>query len=105
MRVLETEVVPTLKIKENYAEKENKYDRDWKDDYDEMSKAAKLAVSKLNELMNDDTPDIDQTQEIYEAKAETFEPLDTMHKQLIKLIWKKGWAMPESEDWGHEIGG
>ncbi len=105
MRVLETETNAKLNVKENdpTIKQEDKYDKWWYEEYKKIHGNVRKEMSAYNELTNDNVPDEMQGVEISEAKQKTFEPLDQMHKHLLRLVWKKGWAMPEAEEWGKEM--
>lgn len=102
LRSLSTEVTPELEIKENnpFSKSEDKYDRWWADEEKHIHNEVTEAMGDFNELTNDETADEHQANEIHIAKQKTFNPLDRYHRHLLKLIWKKGWAMPESRDIG-----
>ena len=102
MRVLEAEIVTQLKTKDNGYEKPNlvEWDIKWEEDYRELHKNVKTSLGGYNDEANDAEAGLHESEELAEEKQKTFEPLDAMHKQLKKLIWKKGWMMPESRDIG-----
>ncbi len=89
MRVVEAETTTQINTDEEY-------DKKWDKEYKEVHEKAKESMKAFNELINDDMPDEVQVNEINEAKQKCFEPLDLMDKHLRRLIWKKGWMMPDA---------
>lgn len=103
LRTLDGNTTGWLEVKENYSKKPNQWDTRWLEDYNKIHNEVRLSMNDWEELKGDNIPDEHQQVEFGNAKKKTYEPLAKMTKHLNLLCIKKGWLMPEGENWDDAI--